>query len=239
MHAAVFSASRLRPRPAPAVLAAGVRLALALGAAPVAAPFVAAQSVGETAGAPEGSTWTAVGGTALGAYAGGVMGTVGSLIPCTRTYEGPGCVRPVAIGGAAIGMIGGAGLGANDSGRLGDAAVAGLAGAAIGGAALLAVQPFLERWSWGDVAAGAAIGGAIGSSGTGAAIGLGAGALVGGAAWALLPSVDVMDAAAVTLVGLAAGSLAGWIVRGVDAGSSTVHRGAAAPAVVGFTIRTR
>jgi len=167
------------------------------------------------------------------------MGTVGSLSPCTRTYEGPGCVRPIAIGSAAIGAIGGAALGANDSGRLGDAAVAGLAGAAIGGAALLAVQPFLERWSWGDVAAGAAIGGAIGSSGAGAAIGLGAGLVAGGAAWALLPSMDVTDAAAVALFGLAAGSLAGWIVRGVDAGGSDVHSGTVAPAVLGFTIRTR
>jgi len=186
----------------------------------------------------EGSTWAAVGGAALGAYSGTVLGTLGSLIPCTRTYEGPACVRPAAIGGGIIGGLSGATLGAVDASRVGDAFVAGAIGATVGGAALLAVQPFLERWSWGDVAAGAVIGGAVAASGPGAAIGFGAGAIVGVATWQLIPSVKLPDALAVTLFGLAAGGIGGWVWRAVDAKENENGSAGAQPAVLGFTIRT-
>ena len=181
-----------------------------------------------------GSTWAAVGGAALGAYSGTVLGTVGSLIPCTRTYEGPACVRPAAIAGGLIGGISGASLGAADAGRVEDYLVAGVIGAGVGAAALLAAQPFLERWSWGDVGAGALVGGAVASSGTGAAIGFGAGAVIGVAAWQLIPAMKLPDAAAVTLFGLAAGGIGGWVFRALDAHDESGGE----PAVLGFTIRT-
>ncbi|MGW8283738.1 MAG: hypothetical protein ACWGON_10605, partial [Gemmatimonadota bacterium] len=145
----------------------------------------------ERVGSTDGSTWAVVGGAALGAYSGTVLGTVGSLIPCTRTYAGPACVRPAAIGGGFLGAMSGAALGAVDASGVEDALLAGGIGAAIGGTALLAMQPFLERWSWGDVAAGAVIGGAVSSSGPGPTIGFGIGAVVGIATWQLLPSVDL------------------------------------------------
>ena len=192
----------------------------------------------ETNDSSDGSAWAAVGGAALGAYSGTVLGTVGSLMPCTRTYEGPACVRPAAIGGGLIGGLSGAALGAVDASRVGDAFVAGVIGATVGGAALLAVQPFLERWSWGDVGAGAVIGGAVAASGPGAAIGFGAGAIIGVATWKLFPSVKLPDAVSVTLFGLAAGGIGGWIWRAVDAQENGNGSAGAQPAVLGFTIRT-
>ena len=108
----------------------------------------------------------------------------------------------------------------------------------VGGAALLAVQPFLERWSWGDVGAGAVIGGAVAASGPGAAIGFGAGAIVGVATWQLIPSVKLPDAVAVTLFGLAAGGIGGWVWRAIDAKENQNSSAGAQPAVLGFSIRT-
>ena len=194
----------------------------------------------ETDDSSDGSAWAAVGGAALGAYSGTVLGAVGSLMPCTRTYEGPACVRPAAIGGGLIGGLSGAALGAVDASRVGDAFVAGAIGATVGGAALLAVQPFLERWSWGDVGAGAVIGGAVAASGPGAAIGFGAGAIIGVATWQLFPSVKLPDAVSVTLFGLAAGGIGGWVWRAIDAQENGNGNGSAGaqPAVLGFTIRT-
>ena len=192
----------------------------------------------ETTDSPEGSTWAAVGGAALGAYSGTVLGAVGALMPCTQTYEGPACVRPAAIGGGIVGGLAGATLGAVDASLVGNSFVAGVIGASVGGAALLAVQPFLERWSWGDVAAGAVIGGAVAASGPGAAIGFGAGAIVGVATWQLFPGVKLPDAVAVTLFGLAAGGIGGWVWRAIDAKESQHGSAGAQPAVLGFTIRT-
>jgi len=192
----------------------------------------------ERVGSTDGSTWAAVGGAALGAYSGTVLGTVGSLIPCTRTYAGPACVRPAAISGGFLGAVSGAALGAADASGVEDALLAGGIGAAIGGTALLAMQPFLERWSWGDVAAGAVIGGAVASSGPGATIGFGIGAVVGIATWQLLPSVDLPDAAAVALFGLAAGGIGGWVWRAIDATEDASGSEGGQPAVLGFTIRT-
>jgi hypothetical protein len=186
----------------------------------------------------DGSTWAAVGGAALGAYSGTVLGALGSLIPCTRTYEGPACVRPAAIGGGIIGGLGGATIGAVDASLIENSFVAGVIGASVGGAALLAVQPFLERWSWGDVGAGAVIGGAVAASGPGAAIGFGAGAIVGVATWQLIPSVKLPDALAVTLFGLAAGGIGGWVWRAIDAKENERGSAGAQPAVLGFSIRT-
>jgi hypothetical protein len=192
----------------------------------------------ETTDSTDGSTWAAVGGAALGAYSGTVLGALGSLIPCTRTYEGPACVRPAAIGGGIIGGLGGATIGAVDASLIENSFVAGVIGASVGGAALLAVQPFLERWSWGDVGAGAVIGGAVAASGPGAAIGFGAGAIVGVATWQLIPGVKLPDAVAVTLFGLAAGGIGGWVWRAIDAKENENASSGAQPAVLGFSIRT-
>lgn len=204
----------------------------------IAAPFLPGRATAQETGtteSTEGSTGAAIGGAVLGAYSGTVLATMGSLIPCTRTYEGPACVRPAAIAGGLIAGISGASLGAADGGRVEDYFVAGVIGAGVGGAALLALQPFLERWSWADVGAGALVGGAIAASGRGAAIGFGAGAVVGVAAWQLIPAMKLPDAAAVTLFGLAAGGIGGWVFRALDAHDSG---NGSAPAVLSFTVRT-
>lgn len=204
----------------------------------IATAFVTSGATAQETGSgesTEGSTGAAIGGAVLGAYSGTVLATLGSLTPCTRTYEGPACVRPAAIAGGLIAGISGASLGAADADRVEDYFVAGVIGAGVGGAALLAVQPFLERWSWADVGAGALMGGAIAASGPGAAIGFGAGAVVGVATWQLIPSMKLPDAAAVTLFGLAAGGLGGWVFRALDAHDND---SGTEPAVLSFTIRT-
>lgn len=213
----------------------GAALLLLAVAAQPGGPAVVSGQVTTSAQDADGSTWAAVGGAALGAYSGALLGTVGSLIPCTRTYEGPTCVRPAAIAGGLIGGISGASLGAADAGRVEDYFVAGAIGAGVGAAAMLAAQPFLERWSWADVGAGALVGGAVASSGTGAAIGFGAGAVIGVAAWQLIPAMKLPDAAAVTLFGLAAGGIGGWVFRALDAHDK---EDGGEPALLSFTIRT-
>ena len=200
------------------------------------APGAVAQNPVETS---DGSTLAAAGGAVLGAYSGAVLGTIGSLMPCTRTYEGPDCVRPIAISGGLVGALSGAAIGAADADRLGDRFVAGMFGAAAGSATMLALQPFLERWSWGDVGAGAVIGGAVASSGRGALIGVGVGAVAGLAAWQLIPSVDETGVLYATLLGLAAGGIGSWVWQAVDAQDSAGGAPGAQPAVLGFTIRTR
>jgi hypothetical protein len=164
----------------------------------------------------DGGTGTRIAGAALGAVSLGTLTTVAALIPCNRTLSGPVCVRPATALGGVVGLGAGIGAGADQElieGAAGDAAV----GALIGGAALLALQPFLERWSWADVAAGGLIGGAIGGAGADAAIGFGIGAGVGTALMFVLPDFGAADAGAVALLGLAAGGAAGWISRALEA----------------------
>jgi hypothetical protein len=69
------------------------------------------------------------------------------------------------------------------------------------------------------VAALGLVGGAVGASGPGAAIGFGAGALTGFVLWKAVPSFEFADAVGLSLVGLAAGGLTGWVVRAADAQS--------------------
>jgi hypothetical protein len=122
-----------------------------------------------------------------------------SLIPCNQTYAGVRCVRLGAALGAGLGLISGIALGNADEDRVRSAYRRGGIGLVAGSAAVLALKPFVDRWSWGDVAAGAVIGG------------------VG--AWKLFPSVELPDAIGIGLVGMAAGAFTSWIVQAVDAGS--------------------
>lgn len=168
----------------------------------------------------EGSDWARVGGAALGAYSGSVLGVLGGLVPCNQTYAGHRCVRVTAIGGGAVGLAGGFYLGDADADRLADAAVA--AGIGLGAGALVGLVAMApaQGFGWSDVAALGLVGGAVGASGPGSAIGFGAGALTGFVLWKAVPSFEFADAVGLSLVGLAAGGLAGWVVRAADAQST-------------------
>jgi hypothetical protein len=69
----------------------------------------------------------------------------------------------------------------------------------------------------------AALGAAIGASPVGAGIGLGAGAVVGSLLWVGIPDFKIGDAIAVSVLGLAAGGLAGWVAGWADAGKGGEH----------------
>ncbi len=166
-----------------------------------------------------GSTGAAAAGAALGLYTGATLGGMASLIPCNQTYAGVRCVRLGAALGAGLGLISGIALGNADEDRVRSAYRRGGIGLVAGSAAVLALKPFVDRWSWGDVAAGAVIGSALGAGGTGAWVGLVLGMGVGVGAWKLFPSVELPDAIGIGLVGMAAGAFTSWIVQAVDAGS--------------------
>ena len=62
-----------------------------------------------------GTTGAAIAGAAIGAYSGGMVGAMGSIVPCTQTYWGDKCVRWSAAAGGVIGLVSGAIIGANNS----------------------------------------------------------------------------------------------------------------------------
>lgn len=166
----------------------------------------------------DGSDGAAVAGAALGIYAGAALGGLSSIIPCNQTYAGISCVRTMTVLGGGIGLVAGATLGREDADAVWDAYGRAGIGLAAGSVAVLALKPFVNKWSWGDVAAGGVIGSSIAAGGSGAWIGLVAGAGVGVALWQLIPSVEMPDAIGLGLVGMAAGAFASWIVRAANAG---------------------
>ncbi|MCL7960855.1 MAG: hypothetical protein M8861_11715 [marine benthic group bacterium] len=167
-----------------------------------------------------GSTEAAVAGAAMGLYAGAALGGLASLVPCNQTMAGISCVRTVTVLGAGIGLASGVTLGREDSDAIWTAYRRAGVGFLAGSAVVLALKPFVDRWSWADVAAGGVIGSSIGAGGSGAWIGLVAGMGVGFGLWQLVPSMELPDAIGVGLIGMAVGGFTAWIVRAVDAGDS-------------------
>ena len=158
-----------------------------------------------------------MGGAALGAGSGAILGSLGSLVPCNDTHAGPHCVRWVAAGTAVVGGFAGAVVGGLEPDRIGQMAVAGGIGAAVGSAVGLALTPFIERWAVEDALALGLVGGAIGTAPVGAAVGFGAGALIGLAVWHVAPRFGSPNAAGAALGGLAVGVLTEWVVRALSA----------------------
>jgi hypothetical protein len=181
----------------------------------------------DTDGTPTG----AVAGGLLGAYSGGMLSLVGSLIPCGQTLAGPRCSAWTAGIGASLGAVGGAALGAADDDELFRRVEGGLIGAFAGGLVGYALKGVVRQYGWLDVASGAALGLAVGSSARGAALGFGAGALVGGVLLATVPSIRVTDAVGVSLAGLAVGGVLGWVGDAVEA-----QRDGSAPVFLSFTV---
>lgn len=192
--------------------------------------FLLALTAAPTAAQDRWHSWESVAGAALGAASGGIVGSLGSLVPCNDTDAGPHCVRWVAIGAALLGGVGGALLGGSEPPALGDAAMGGAVGLGVGTLVGAGLSPFIQRWAPEDVLAMGLIGGAIGTAPIGAGIGFGGGALVGVTLWWARPGFGATNAAALALGGLAAGVLTDWVVRAASA-----DRGA--PLTIGFHVR--
>jgi len=187
---------------------------LALGACLGAPQVGLAQNVGGTDGAT-------VAGAALGLYSGATLGSLASLIPCNQTLAGVRCVRGVAALGGGIGLASGIALGSADQDAVWDAYRRAGFGLVAGSVAVLALKPFVDRWSWADVGAGAVIGSSIAAGGSGAWIGLVLGMGVGVGLWQVIPSFDLPEAISVGLAGMAIGGFTSWIIRAADAGGDT------------------
>ncbi len=168
-----------------------------------------------------GSDGATVAGAALGLYAGAALGGLSSIIPCNQTMAGISCVRAVATIGAGIGLASGLTLGGQDADAVWDAYRRAGFGLVAGSVAVLALKPFVDRWSWADVGAGAVIGSSIGAGGSGAWIGLVVGTGVGVGLWQLIPTVELPDAISLGLIGMAAGGFTSWIIRAVNADDDT------------------
>ncbi len=167
--------------------------------------------------ATEGSDGAAVAGAALGLYSGAALGGMAAMIPCNQTISGIRCVRFGAGFGGGVGLAAGLTLGLRDADGVWDAYRRAGIGLAAGSLAVIGLKPFVDKWSWGDVAAGGVIGSSIAAGGSGAWIGLAAGAGAGALLWWLAPPVDLPDAVAVGLLGMAAGAYVSWIARAIEA----------------------
>ncbi|MCL7971793.1 MAG: hypothetical protein M8866_06850 [marine benthic group bacterium] len=166
----------------------------------------------------EGSGEAAVAGAALGLYSGTALGTLSSIIPCNQTLAGIRCVRTVATLGAGIGTMSGLALGLDDADAVWRAYGRAGIGLAAGSVFVLALKPFVDKWSWGDVGAGAVVGSSIAAGGSGAWVGLLVGTGVGMALWQAVPSFDLPNAVGLGLIGMAVGGFTSWVVRAVESG---------------------
>lgn len=169
---------------------------------------------------PSGSAAAAIGGAALGAASGTMLGLTASLIPCAKTASHLTCARASTLSSGLIGLGSGVLVGAWDSDRLGDAAKGAAFG--FGGGVLvgLVLREVVRQYGWLDVISSGTIGMAVGAQPLGSAIGLGAGLFVGSVLWLAVPSWELPDFAAAGLIGVAAGALAGWIVDAAEANST-------------------
>lgn len=198
---------RYRTRAVPIGLVLAVVLPATLSAQ--AAPFAVEPPT-------EGSTGAAVAGAALGGFSGVMLGTLGSIIPCSQTYAGASCVRVAAIAGGTIGFAGGIYLGAGSSQAIERAARGAGFGLLFGSVAGAGMKLFLPRFGWADVAATGLIGASIGASAAGAALGLAAGTVIGFGMFGLDNRFGLPNAVSIGLMGAAVGGIGSWFVRAVQ-----------------------
>jgi len=181
-----------------------------LGASVLRLDHVAGQSF-------EGSTGSTAGGLLLGAYSGSVLGLLGTMIPCNQTLQGGKCAASGASAGGAVALAMGGLVGAQNptdlNGRLTSAGIGTLVGAAVGAGLRYGVR----KYDWTDVAAVAAIGGAVGAAPRGSGIGAGIGLATGGAYWLVMPNGGLDDFVMFTLAGLAVGGIYDWALGAANA----------------------
>lgn len=158
----------------------------------------------------EGDTWTTAAGAALGLYSGGVLGLLGTMMPCNRTLAGDRCVASGVGTGSAMGLVMGGLIGAQNTNaldiRVENAGIGALAGAVVG----VGLRRAVRQYGWADVGASAVIGGAIGAAPTGSLLGLGAGVTTGALAWLLIPDSGLGNLVMLSLVGVAVGGMVDW-----------------------------
>lgn len=181
----------------------------------------------------EGDLLAQLGGGALGFYSGGMLGLVGTMMPCNRILHGDRCVASGVGTGAAMGLVMGGLIGGQNTlaleQRFESAGVGALVGAAVG----VGLRSAVRQYGWADVGAAAMLGGAFGAAPTGSLIGTGAGAVTGALVWWLLPRSTVADMIMMTMVGAAVGGLVDW-----GQGAATAKRDRPDPFPL-FSIRIR
>ena len=164
-----------------------------------------------------GSTASTLGGVALGAYSGSVLGLVGSVLPCNRTLYGPKCAATGASVGGALGVAMGGLIGAQNQDetivRLEGAGVGALIGSGVG----IILRQAVRQYDWEDAATLGVIGGAFGASPVGSGVGLGAGAVVGSIVWLTFPRAGLQDFILFSLAGAALGGMVDWADGASDA----------------------
>ena len=164
-----------------------------------------------------GSTASTLGGVALGAYSGSILGLVGSVLPCNRTLYGPKCAATGASVGGALGVAMGGLIGAQNQDetivRLEGAGVGALIGSGVG----IILRQAVRQYDWEDAATLSVIGGAFGASPVGSGVGLGAGAVVGSIVWLTFPRAGLQDFILFSLAGAALGGMVDWADGASDA----------------------
>jgi len=164
----------------------------------------------------DGSTWATIGGGALGAYSGAVLGGIGSFVPCNQTYAGVRCLRiTVGVGGVG-GLAAGVAAGHANAEAIEGAALGAGFGFVAGSFVALLIKPHAEGFGFDDVLTIGLAGAAVGSSLPGSALGFGVGAAAGVALWQLIPGAGPADAFGVALAGMAVGGLASWAARAAN-----------------------
>jgi len=166
----------------------------------------------------EGSTRTTLAGAALGAYSGAALGLVGGLLPCDRAPRARRCAIVSTSVGGVLGLTMGALIGSRDEEALFDKAQTAGVGLLVGAAFGVLMRRSIRQYGWADALAVAAIGGAVGASPQGVAIGASTGAAVGALTWLVLPSNRFPDLIMLTLGGGALGGLIDWARGAVTAG---------------------
>ncbi|GEM_PF-1640466 len=165
----------------------------------------------------QGSTASTLGGIALGAYSGSILGLFGSLLPCNRTLYGPKCAATGASVGGAVGVAMGGLIGAQNQDetivRLKGAGVGALIGSGVG----IILRQTVRQYAWGDAASVAVVGGAFGATPVGSGVGLGVGAAAGGIVWVAFPRAGLQDFIMFSLAGAAIGGMVDWADGADDA----------------------
>lgn len=179
------------------------------------------QLTGQEEPEPQGSSSAAVGGAALGLLSAATLASVGSLIPCERTYMGIGCVRLAGAVAGIAGLASGAAIGEADRVAIGEAYRNAGIGLLLGTAAGLAIHRTTPSFTVPDALTLGVVGASLAATGYGGVIGLGVGAMLGGAMALVLPDFGLPEAVSTALAGMAIGGLGAWVAGGVQARTDT------------------
>lgn len=171
--------------------------------------------------AQEGDVWTTIGGAALGLYSGAVLGTVGGVMPCGYALNPSSCSTKFAFSGAVVAGAAGAHIGNVDRSGLESLAKTALIGTGVGLVVGAAIKPLMKQhYGIKDVVAVGLIGGAVGASPEGSAIGFGIGLAAGSLLWIGVDGATAQDALQTALLGLAVGGVSGWAAKAFEAGAA-------------------